>query len=245
MRRLFIFLFFIICSLFFFLYFFFPLLFFSLLLLYVIRSYINAPLTHYHQCLLIIKYSVINNKNQQNIQEESICYTYTNPADKYKTFSYCILLKTRWSYIYNKRRTTSSTQQCVHHWKVNRARYRVNHFGATLLSPFPFRRDAPFCHHRGFEGYYIMLSQNVEAKALQQLLQLNDQSIEAEGKPQSGDREARSSSHEPTYVVIKDDKPIVLKPWGRTPTPSQLLRRSRPQSSLEKWCCDYICLCAF
>ena len=85
-----------------------------------------------------------------------------------------------------------------------------------------------------------MSSQNVEAKALQQLLQLNDQSVEAEGKPQSGDRETRSSSHEPTYVVIKDDEPVVLKPWGRIPTPSQLLRRSRPQSSLEKWCCDEV-----
>jgi len=80
------------------------------------------------------------------------------------------------------------------------------------------------------------MMQNAEAKALQQLLQLNDQSVEAEGKMQTGDRVARSSSHEPTYVVIKDDAPVVLKPWARTPTPSPLLRRSRPQSSLEKWC---------
>ena len=82
----------------------------------------------------------------------------------------------------------------------------------------------------------VIMMQNAEAKALQQLLQLNDQSVEAEGKMQTGDRVARSSSHEPTYVVIKDDAPVVLKPWARTPTPSPLLRRSRPQSSLEKWC---------
>ena len=54
-----------------------------------------------------------------------------------------------------------------------------------------------------------MLSQKVEAKALQQLLQLNDQSVEAEGRPQRGDREARSSTHEPTYVVIKDEYMVV------------------------------------
>ena len=80
-----------------------------------------------------------------------------------------------------------------------------------------------------------MLSQHVEAKALQQLFQLNDQSAETEAEPQTGDPEERSSSYEPTYVVIKDDEPVVLKPWSRTPTPSLLLRRSRPQSSLEKW----------
>ena len=39
----------------------------------------------------------------------------------------------------------------------------------------------------------------------------------------------------PTYVVIKDNIPTILKPWSRTPTPSLLIRKSRPSSSLEEW----------
>ena len=64
-----------------------------------------------------------------------------------------------------------------------------------------------------------------EETALKQLLQLNENNDIVDDN--------NLEENVPTYVVIKDNIPTILKPWSRTPTPSLLIRKSRPSSSLE------------
>ena len=51
----------------------------------------------------------------------------------------------------------------------------------------------------------------------------------------NNDEDNYVETNAPTYLVIRDNKPVLLKPWSRTPTPSLLTRNSRPNSSLEEW----------